>query len=580
MASTFTDRLKLERQSTGESDGTWGTKLNDVLDLIDKAIAGVLSKSVAGSSDVTLTDAEAREAVQIYTGTLTGNINVIVPAREKTWIVHNNTSGSFSLTVKTAAGSGIAVPQGEKAILYCDGTDVLDATADFFRPSTPTIEDTDAGATEAPTLILDRNSASPADNDLIGALALRGRDDGGNATDYAKVAAQILDVTDTEEDASLLLQAMLDGTLTTILTLRKTIIAGKAVDFPALIDVASATTTDIGAAAGNFVRITGTTGITGLGTANAGVWRVVRFAGALTLTHNATSLILPRGGANITTAANDGMLAISLGSGNWWVPVYARANGEPVTVPGLPRGHLAGLQLSNNATDGDHDIDIAAGEARNADNDGDLTLAAALTKQIDVNWASGNNAGGFPSGLTLSADTWYHVFIVDDSNGDVDAGFDTSLTAANLLTDTGGSKYRRIGSVLTDGSSNILAFHQNGDEFWWGAPILDENTNAPGTTAVLVTLSVPTGIRVKAFANARIGDTHVYYSSPDVDDLAPSSSAAPLSIGESTGGTTTDVAHWIAVWTNTSAQIRRRHHGNTQSLIATLGWLDRRGRDD
>lgn len=95
------------------------------------------------------------------------------------------------------------------------------------------------------------------------------------------------------------------------------------------VDIASAATTDIGAAASPNVRITGTTGITSLGTVAAGTRRFVSFAGALTLTHNATSLILP-GAANITTAAGDNMVARSLGSGNWVVESYTRASALPV----------------------------------------------------------------------------------------------------------------------------------------------------------------------------------------------------------------------------------------------------------
>lgn len=91
-------------------------------------------------------------------------------------------------------------------------------------------------------------------------------------------------------------------------------------------DIASATTTDIGAATGNFIDVTGTTTITGLGTVTAGTQRWVRFAGALTLTHNATSLILP-GAANITTAANDRACFVSLGSGNWLCLAYQPADG-------------------------------------------------------------------------------------------------------------------------------------------------------------------------------------------------------------------------------------------------------------
>lgn len=96
-------------------------------------------------------------------------------------------------------------------------------------------------------------------------------------------------------------------------------------------DLASATTTDIGAQTSDTLRITGITTITGLGTADAGRAVKLRFAGALTLTHNATSLILP-GGANITTAAGDTCEAVSLGSGNWSIRAYQKSNGQAVAT--------------------------------------------------------------------------------------------------------------------------------------------------------------------------------------------------------------------------------------------------------
>jgi hypothetical protein len=95
------------------------------------------------------------------------------------------------------------------------------------------------------------------------------------------------------------------------------------------VDIASAATTNIGASASPNVRITGTTGITSFGTVAAGTRRFLAFAAALTLTHNATSLILP-GAANITTAAGDNAVARSLGSGNWVIERYTRAAGLPV----------------------------------------------------------------------------------------------------------------------------------------------------------------------------------------------------------------------------------------------------------
>lgn len=97
-------------------------------------------------------------------------------------------------------------------------------------------------------------------------------------------------------------------------------------------DIASGATTDIGAATGNFIDVTGTITITGLGTIQAGTSRLVRFTGILTLTHNATSLILP-GTANITTAVNDRAVFVSLGSGNWICTNYSKASGESIVVP-------------------------------------------------------------------------------------------------------------------------------------------------------------------------------------------------------------------------------------------------------
>jgi hypothetical protein len=95
----------------------------------------------------------------------------------------------------------------------------------------------------------------------------------------------------------------------------------------AWVDLASAATTDLSTVGAN-VRITGTTTITSFGTAPSGTTRKLRFAGALTLTYNATSLILP-GAADIITSAGDTAEAISLGSGDWVVFDYTRAAVSP-----------------------------------------------------------------------------------------------------------------------------------------------------------------------------------------------------------------------------------------------------------
>jgi hypothetical protein len=106
-------------------------------------------------------------------------------------------------------------------------------------------------------------------------------------------------------------------------------------------DIASATTTDLGAVVGLMHDITGTTTITGFGTVSAGIWKLVKFEGALTLTHNATSLILPNA-ANITTADGDTALAMSEGSGNWRVLFYAGKNARFSTINTSGAGTIGG----------------------------------------------------------------------------------------------------------------------------------------------------------------------------------------------------------------------------------------------
>ncbi|MFZ5789786.1 MAG: hypothetical protein ACOY3L_03710 [Pseudomonadota bacterium] len=109
-------------------------------------------------------------------------------------------------------------------------------------------------------------------------------------------------------------------------------LSGAALNEAAEIDVASAATTAIGVAASNNVRVTGATTITAFDSVAAGITRRVRFAGALTLTHNATSLILP-GGANIITTAGDEAEFTSLGAGNWVCRHYQKADGTAVVGP-------------------------------------------------------------------------------------------------------------------------------------------------------------------------------------------------------------------------------------------------------
>jgi hypothetical protein len=105
----------------------------------------------------------------------------------------------------------------------------------------------------------------------------------------------------------------------------------------AAVTVPSATSTPIGAALSANVTVSGVVTITSFDTVVAGIVRLVKFSGALILTHNGTSLILP-GAANITTAAGDQAIFRSLGSGNWECINYQRNAYGPDTIPAIPSG--------------------------------------------------------------------------------------------------------------------------------------------------------------------------------------------------------------------------------------------------
>lgn len=105
-----------------------------------------LNLDVSGSADVTLTLAQAGNVIQRYFGTLTGNIDVIVPDTVSVFDVVNDTTGAFTLTVKTAAGTGLVIAQGQTALVRCDGTDVFDADTTAPTPASQQFADGSAGS--------------------------------------------------------------------------------------------------------------------------------------------------------------------------------------------------------------------------------------------------------------------------------------------------------------------------------------------------------------------------------------------------------------------------------------------------
>jgi hypothetical protein len=212
-------------------------------------------------------------------------------------------------------------------------------------------------------------------------------------------------------------------------------------------DIASAGTTDLGAVAGLMHDITGTTTITSFGTVSAGIWKLVKFEGALTLTHNATSLILPNA-ANITTADGDTALAFSEGSGNWRIHSYAGKNAYHSTLTTSGAAAVGG----NLVVSGTGRVDgILGGDGTDLSLGGStateqvrITHTASATRYITLTGSNGGNpvitvsGGGLSLQSASSATTLLLVggdgnnaLVITNPGSPNPYGFDLAFSAAS-----------------------------------------------------------------------------------------------------------------------------------------------------
>lgn len=228
--------------------------------------------------------------------------------------------------------------------------------------------------------------------------------------------------------------------------------------------------------------------------------------------------------------------------------------------------------LSNNAIDANNDIDFSSGFCW----DDTLTIkiiSTAATKQLDAIWANGTQSGGLDI-CSKAASTWYHCFAIAKADGTSDFLFSTSVS--NPIMPNGYIYKRRLGSIQTASNGNIIQFYQDNNTFYFQTPIQVINSTNPGTSAVIVTLPLPLGIKVKALINlsAFNGYANNYYtiiSSLYQNDIAPSNSYHDSSVGNA------DISK--SVLTSTLGQIRYRINysdSNTKVTANIDGYEDKR----
>ena len=257
----------------------------------------------------------------------------------------------------------------------------------------------------------------------------------------------------------------------------------------------------------------------------------------------------------------------------------------------LPRNYLAGVGTTY--VDGD-DLTIGIGQARNTGDTANILVTSAITKEIDGTWAAGTTAGGMNDGESVGNSDWWHVFVLGKVTNDAyDAGFDTDPAAANLLADAavvaaGFTTYRRIGSVRTDGSADIIDFTQFGDTFLWKVAPLDYNAGAiDHTGGTTVTLSwVPDDIEITGLLRAtqrnvsasNLGCLLVPTAETSITPETASNSLSNLIAPDATDAIASDLV--INIDTSSQMQVRQKTDTAVDIDIVVRGWIDTRGRDD
>lgn len=242
-------------------------------------------------------------------------------------------------------------------------------------------------------------------------------------------------------------------------------------------------------------------------------------------------------------------------------------------------GTISGLILSR-ASLTTFGVAVGAARSENAGTSRQLSISSAFTKSLSA-WAIGTGNGALDTG-SIAASSWYHIHIIRrDSDAAID--FLLSLSATAPTMPGGWVARRRIGSIRTNGSSQITAFVQIDNLFLWDAPVADVSAANPGTAAVTRALTVPTGLVVFPLVNWSLDNLttaaiQALISPLTINDNAPSATVATiatttLNVGAS--AVTSDIP------TNTSAQVRTRlsASGATDTLRGTtFGWIDPRGR--
>lgn len=255
--------------------------------------------------------------------------------------------------------------------------------------------------------------------------------------------------------------------------------------------------------------------------------------------------------------------------------ITAAANGSGGGAAVLP-GYIYQLELG--AVGASSTFSINSGSASDSTVAATITLPSSWTKTTSA-WAAGTGNGALDTG-TIAINTWYYVYLISQVAGaSPDILISTSVSAPHMPT--GYTLKRRIGTLLTDGSSQFLGFIQHGGIVVLNVAFSVLNNVIIGTTAVLQNVLAPPNLSTQAYGQVVVQDPGVgsviLVTSPLTTDSVPGSPPGNLTVWSNATTSGLGAAPW-QVFTDTSQRVRLRSSSTTAGCtLLSFGWIDDRG---
>lgn len=586
-------------QQTGENSGTWGVVLDGGISTTDLNMGGRLSLDVSGGGSVTLTATQASNLVYTFTGVLTGAKAVLFPAVGSFYIVRNQTTGAFALTVKTSAGGSVGptIPQGATWAIFTDGTNgVQQQSGVAYGVDSGTaaayVVTTDAGATATyPGSVIIWTAAST--NTSPATMAVDG---GAVKTIYQPSASGPIQAVAGYVVAGDTLISVYNPALNTGTGGWFTIGGIPSFSSITVADSLTITSTDAGAGAAPVLEMYRNSATP----ASADLLGEMLWTGQNSTPVKATYSFIETRLDNPVAAAETATLLFATAQAGTVAARMALAAGLVVGAPtggdegagtinaaalyangskiGVPAGNISGiLPTAISGTNTTAAITFSAGSCT------DSTGTVTIVIPSPVSWlvSNGNAINGYQGGSTLPNGTQIHWFAIQGTAG---SGIFASLSSTFPTLPTGYSFFRRVYSQGTNPSGSLqpgtVTEYAGGSYKNMVTTTTVPYAGSTTTSALLVGMNCPSIAGTEAiFRVSMIGPNNAaiqaIISDPASPDEVPGTSNNSMEDG------TTSIQGFVSgeyqMGVNSSTQVRFRASLGTGTWnIRALGWVDQR----